>query len=380
MKFDAFIDANLDVIVAEWVAFARTLLPAATAMSELALRNHSREILIAIAKDMRTSQSEAERSAKATQAQLAPGASQTIAAAHGAMRHAEGFEVIQLVSEFRALRSTVLSLWRRSQSIGGDMAAIEEVARFDEAIDQALGESVERYSNDVAASRDMFLAVLGHELRSPLQGVDMAGLVLALPALSEAARLQTAMRVRRAAKLMSGLITELLDYTRSRLGRGIPIERSDCDLGRTCDEALDAARANNPEQEFVQRMSGDLRIRADRSRLRQVLSNLLNNAVQHGERGAPVSLSVHGEEESVVLAIANAGKPIAAEDLKLIFEPLVQVPSTTSDLSLRPKTSLGLGLFIVREIVLGHHGTIDVRSAPDTGTVFTIRLPRAGSG
>ncbi|MDQ6639031.1 MAG: HAMP domain-containing histidine kinase [Pseudomonadota bacterium] len=377
MKFDAFIDANLDAIVAEWTAFARTLLPAATAMSELALRNHSREILIAVAEDMRTSQSEAERSAKSRQAQLAPGASQTVAAAHGALRHAAGFEMAQVVAEFRALRSSVVLLWRHSQSTGGKMPAIEEIARFNEAIDQALGESVQRYSNDVAASRDMFLAVLGHDLRSPLQGVETASLVLAMPALSEAARLQTAIRVRRAAKMMSGLITDLLDYTRSRLGRGIPIEWSDCDLARVCEEALDAVRASNPEQEFAQHMSGDLRIAADRARLRQVLSNLLNNAVQHGDRGAPVSLSAHGEEESVVLAIANAGKPIAADDLRLIFEPLVQVPSTSSDLSMRPKTSLGLGLFIVREIVLGHHGTIDVQSAAHTGTVFTIRLPRA---
>ncbi|HEY4956434.1 MAG TPA: sensor histidine kinase [Caldimonas sp.] len=380
MKLHAFIEANLDAIIGQWEAFARTLLPAATTMSDLALRNHSREILMAIVKDMQTSQTEVERSIKSKQAELAPAASETIAAAHGAMRHASGFDLAQVVSEFRALRASVLALWRRSGTTGDEAPAIEEIARFNEAIDQTLGESVQRYSSDVAASRDMFLAVLGHDLRSPLQGIETASALLAMPALSDSARLLTAARVRRAAKIMSHLITDLLEYTRSRLGRGIPIERSACDLRQACEEALDAARASDPEQKFVQHVSGDLQIKADCSRLRQVLSNLLSNAVQHGDKRGPVSLSARGEEDAVVLAIANSGKPISAEALRVIFEPLVQVPTTTFELSSRPRTSLGLGLFIVREIVLGHQGTIEVQSSADTGTVFTIRLPRASPG
>lgn len=373
----AFIQDNLDAIVEQWVAFARTLLPAAETMSDLALRDHCREILEAIVKDMQTSQTELERSVKSRQAGLGTTASETLAAAHGALRHASGFDLAQVVSEFRALRASVLALWRRLETSNGKAPAIEEIARFNEAIDQALGESVERYSREIAASRDMFLAVLGHDLRSPLQGIETASSVLFMPDLSDAARLKTAMRVKRASKLMSSLITDLLEYTRSRLGRGIPIERSACDLRQICEEALDAVKASNPEQEFVQHMSGDLHIEADRSRLHQVLSNLLSNAVQHGDKRAPVSLSACGDDEAIVLAITSFGKAIPPDALKSIFEPLVQVRSTTSDLSRRPKTSLGLGLFIVREIVLGHHGTIDVQSSAETGTVFTIRLPRA---
>ena len=380
MKFHAFIEANLDAIVTQWEAFARTLLPAAKTMSDLALRNHSREILMAIVKDMQASQTELERSTKSRQAELAPAAPETMAAAHGALRHAAGFDLAQVVSEFRALRASVLALWRRAETGGEKTPAVEEIARFNEAIDQALGESVQRYSSDVAASRDMFLAVLGHDLRNPLQGIEMASSVLVMPALSDAARIQTALRIRHASKLMSGLITDLLEYTRSRLGRGIPIERSACDLQHACEAALDAVKASDPEQEFVQHISGNLHIRADRSRLQQVLSNLLTNAVQHGDKRTPVSLSARGEDDAVVLAISNSGKPIPPDALRVIFEPLVEVPITTSDLNRRPKTSLGLGLFIVREIVLGHHGTIDVQSSADAGTVFTIRLPRETPG
>ncbi|MDQ6680944.1 MAG: sensor histidine kinase [Pseudomonadota bacterium] len=380
MKFDAFIQDNLDAIVDEWEAFARTLLPAAKSMSALALRDHSREILMAIVKDMETGQTDVERTVKSKQAELAPEASETIAAAHGAVRQAAGFDLAQVVSEFRALRSSVLALWRRSETTSGKAPAIEEIARFNEAIDQALGESVQRYSSEVAASRDMFLAVLGHDLRSPLQGIEMVSHVLTLPALSEASRLKVALRVRRASEMMSRLITDLLEFTQSRLGRGIPIERSACDLGQVCEEALEAVRASYPEQEFVPHMSGDLHIRVDVPRLQQVLSNLLNNAVQHGSQGTPVELSACGEEDAIVLSIANSGNPIPADALQVIFEPLAQVAGSTFDLNRRPKTSLGLGLFIAREIVRGHHGTITVQSSADIGTLFTIRLPRASPG
>jgi signal transduction histidine kinase len=384
MKLHAFIEANLDAIVGQWEAFARTLLPAAKTTSDVALGNHGREILMAIVADMRTSQRGLERAAGSHRAERARAATGTVATTHGAMRHgamrhAAGFELAQVVSEFSALRSGVLMLWHRFEASSGETSTIEEIACFNEAIDQALGESVQRYSRDVAASRDMFLAMLGHDLRSPLQGIETASALLAMPALSETARLQTAVRVKRASKIMSNLVTDLLEYTRSRLGRGIPIERSACDLRQACEEALDAARAIDPEQTFVAHVSGDLFIDADCARLRQVLSNLLNNAIQHGDKHAPVSLSARGEEEAIVLAIANAGKPIPPEALATIFEPLVQVPATTSDLTRRPKTSIGLGLFIVREIVLAHHGTIDVQSSAEAGTVFTIRLPRASS-
>lgn len=127
-------------------------------------------------------------------------------------------------------------------------------------------------------------------------------------------------------------------------------------------------------------MSSDLQIRADCSRLRQVLSNLLNNAVQHGDEHAPISLSACGEADAIVLAVANSGKPIPLNAMKIIFEPLVQVPTSTSDLNRRPKTSLGLGLFIAREIVAGHGGSIDVQSSADSGTLFSIWLPRAIPG
>jgi signal transduction histidine kinase len=377
MKLHTFIHDNLDEIVAEWEQFARTLLPAAQTMSNLALRDHCREILVAIVSDMQTAASADELIPAVGRAPTRLAAPETVATVHGALRHAAGFDLVQVIGEFRALRSSVFGLWHRSALTRDTTPTIAEIDRFNEAIDQALTESVVRYTSHVSASRDMFLAVLGHDLRSPLQSIAMGSLLIESPRLQDAERLEVARRVARAAKTMDGLITDVLEFTRSRLGVGIPIERSECDLRDACEEALDVVRAGNPGCEFTGELSGDLLISADCSRLRQVLSNLLNNAVQHGDRRTPIALHALGDPDAVVISIANSGKAIPLEALRVIFDPLVQIPATTTDLSKRSKTSLGLGLFIAREIVLGHGGTIDVQSSALTGTVFTIRLPRA---
>jgi len=376
MRFSAFIESELDEIVAEWGAFARTMLPSAKTMSELALRNHGRDILLAIANDMETSQSEDQRSAKSKGAEPVLGAPETAAATHGALRQLAGFDLLQLVGEFRAMRASVLALWRRRQGDDQATRAIEEIARFNEGIDQALAESVERYSAGVEASRDMFLAVLGHDLRGPLSGINMSNRILSMPGLSEEARQKAGLRIGRASQAMEHLITDLLEFTRTRLGSGIPIAWSECDVRKVCEEALEAVRASYPEREFVQQFSGRLDAQADAPRLHQALSNLLNNAVQHGARHAPIFLRAIGDDLTIILKVSNAGKPITASALQVIFEPLVQAPNAPDEPHERSKTSLGLGLFIVREIVRGHGGEVTVESSTEAGTVFTMTLPR----
>ncbi|MDQ6639177.1 MAG: sensor histidine kinase [Pseudomonadota bacterium] len=376
MRLSAFIVADVDAIVDEWERFARTLLPVGKTMTVLALRDHCRDMLLSIANDMETPETAAERSVRAQGGGRPSAPLERAAEEHGALRQLAGFDLVQLVAEFRALRASVLTRWHHGEGAGTATPAIEEIMRFNEGIDDALAESVERYSRELAASRDMFLAMLGHDLRGPLSGIDMSTLLLGKPDLPEELRHKALIRIKRASGEMNRLVTDLLEYTRTRLGRGIPIERSDCDLGPLCEEALEAIRAGHPEQHFLAELSGDLSIEADAPRIQQVLANLLNNAVQHGDRSVPVLLSAEGEEGAIVLKVANAGQPIRADALSAIFEPLVQAPSEGADSHQRSRTSLGLGLFIVREIVLGHGGTIDVESSAGSGTVFTIRLPR----
>lgn len=376
MKFSTFIKANLDAIVADWEAFARQL-PAGRTMSALALRDHSREILLAIAGDMELRHSDQERADQSQDIVPTQASSTSAAAEHGALRQMAGFDLVQLFAEFRAMRASVMAFWQKSEGAEPGSSSIDEITRFNEGMDKALAQSVQRYSGEVAASRDMFLAVLGHDLRGPLSGIGMSAMVLAKPGLSDAARQQAAGRIKRASRDMNRLITDLLEYTRTRLGAGIPIDRSACDLGPVCEASLEDIRAGNPEQQFVQQMSGDLNLQADAARMQQALSNLLSNAVQHGSRQSPVTLSAVGEVDAIVLKVSNWGDPIPSDAIQAIFEPLVRAPHASSELHERSKTSLGLGLFIVREIVLAHGGTISAESSAAAGTVFTLRLLRA---
>lgn len=375
MRFSVFIKENLDAIVADWEAFGRKL-PAGRTLSAIALRDHSREILLTIAQEMDLPQSDRERAEEAQDIAATEASTTSAAAEHGALRQMAGFDLVQLFAEFRAMRASVMAFWLRADAASSGASAMEEIARFNEGIDKALAESVQRYSSEVDASRDMFLAVLGHDLRSPLSGIAMSAMLLATPDLTDAARQQAAVRIKRASRDMNRLITDLLEYTRTRLGAGIPIERVACDLGPVCEASLEDIRAGNPEQQFVEQMSGDLIVLADAARIQQALSNLLSNAVQHGHRQSPVTLAAEGDADAVTLRISNSGDPIPADALQVIFEPLVQAPSASSETHDRSKTSLGLGLFIVREIVLAHGGTIAVESSAEVGTVFTIRLPR----
>jgi signal transduction histidine kinase len=375
MPLSPFIRHNLDAIVAEWETFARTLLPAAH-MTTLALRDHCREILTAVADDMDRPETLDERAAKSKGMAEPFDLRASAATSHGVLRQISGFDLVQLFSEFRALRASVLAQWQRAS--GGETgSALEENLRFNEAIDKALAESVKSYSANVDASRDMFLAILGHDLRGPLAGITMSSTILGKGDLSEASRQTAVSRIKRASFEMNRLITDLLEFTRSRLGAGIPVELALCDLGPICEEAIESIRTTHPEQKFHIQLLGNLSTKADGPRLQQVLSNLLNNAVQHGDRHAGVSLLVAGERDAIVLKVCNAGKPISEDARAAIFEPLIQGPSADAENpEERSKTSLGLGLFIVREIVLGHEGTISVTSTVKDGTIFTIRLPR----
>lgn len=383
MNLSAFISHNTDAIVDEWEVFAKTLSPVADTMSSLALRDHCREILQATVADMQTRETENERAAKAQGNAPQDTSADKAAIAHGALRHLSGFDLVQLVAEFRALRASVLALWRRQNSVDFAVVGstgnseIEQIMRFNEAIDQALAASIESYSMAVTTSRDMFLAVLGHDLRSPLQAISMTGRLLLKPALPDEARHAAAMRIERCATTMGLLINDLLEFTRTRLGSGIPLARTACDLRTVCTTALETIRAGNPEQNFEEQISGDVVISADAPRLHQVLLNLLSNAVQHGDPDKTISLMATGNKDGIEVRVQNFGRPIAPDALQKIFEPMVRATSPEADTSEQSKSSLGLGLFIVREIVVGHGGSVTVQSSQEGGTVFTVRLPLA---
>lgn len=379
MRLAQFITQNLEEILTEWEAFAASLLGPGQVMTSLALRDHATQILQAIALDIEVDQTELEQAYKSKGFVRITEAARTAAMTHGSLRHLAGFDLRQLAAEFRALRASVLRLWLRHGADGS--ASFYEMTRFNEAIDQALAESIANYSNEVARSRDTFLAILGHDLRSPLAAIANSSLYLASPGLlPPGAALQAVRCIDRSAAKMGSMIRDLLEYTRARLGRTIPITPELISIERICSLAFDEIRAAHPERTFRLETSGDLLGRFDSERLQQVLSNLLDNAVQHGARNRPITLSAHGEADRVTVQVRNYGRRIPADQLQVIFNPLVQIPPSAVDEDSGSSSSLGLGLYIAHEIVAMHGGTIDAQSSEEGGTVFSARLPRLPAG
>lgn len=370
----SFILENIDEIVAEWEAFARTATPAADTMDSLALRDHARQMLEAMARDIETWQSSDQQEAKSKGLGPVFLGKETAAAAHGALRHTAGFDLAQLVSEFRALRATVLRLWIAKSGFA-DAASANEITRFNEAVDQALAESVDSYSAELSRSRDTFLAILGHDLRNPLAAMSQAMEMLSRQDTSHAKRIDALGSGSRGLAAMNGMVRDLLEYTRSRLGKGIPIVPAAGNFEAVCKSAIQEASFVFPQTAFRFESEGWLDAVFDSPRMHQAISNLLNNSAQHARRGLPVLVIARGDNKGLSLRIISQGVPINAEQLQVIFDPLVPVSIDGTDPRTRT-TNLGLGLFVAREILRAHGGTIEVDSSTEGGTTFSIDLPR----
>lgn len=365
-RLATFITGHMDEIVAQWEAFARTLLPAAGNMTSLALRDHAAGILEAIAGEIEQDPS----TARLPEERDAP----PPAGLHGALRYFSGFSLPQLGAEFQALRASVIKLWRGHLSHDHD-AALDDLTRFNEAVDHALADSIASYAHERARSKDTFLAILGHDLRTPLGAIAMSGQYLSKAILEGSREISAVACIRRSAAKMQGMIADLLEYTRTGLGRSMPIVLASCDIGEICEAALEEMKSAHPDRVFELVRTGELRGSFDAARLAQAFTNLLSNAVQHGAH-SPVALEAHGAADAISVHVKNSGRPIPAEALHVIFNPLVQLQDAAAAERRRRSTGMGLGLFIARTIVMGHGGTLAAQSSAAGGTVFTARLPR----
>ena len=372
MRLDRFIRERMEDILCEWEAFAKTIAPAGGNMSNLALRDHAKQILTAIALDIETEQNPQEQIDKSQGLALDAAHGQSAASIHGALRHASDFSLVQLSGEFRALRATVLRLWlpqiqNMTEAVG------DQMVRFNEAIDQALAESVVTYSARADHVREMFLAILGHDLRAPLSSMASAGELLTHARFDVQQAPDVGRRVKRGARLMSSMVEDLIGYTRTQLGAGMPTVKHDADVKDICQAAIEDAGATHPDTAFELETEGHLTGHFDSVRLHQLFTNLLVNAAQYGGNEVPVRMVARASPEHIMVDVVNAGPVIPAESLETIFSPLLQLPGVAEDA--RPRTSLGLGLFVAREIALAHGGGISATSDA-TGTVFTVSLPR----
>ena len=378
MTLSRFITENMEAIVKEWQNFATTMEPAASTMTDLALRDHAKPILLAIAKDIESSQTAAAQADKSKGLAPVRSTRETAAATHGALRLLSGFDLNQLGAEYRALRASVIRLWTQHEAKDMDSEVFEQMIRFNEAVDQAVAESTSRYAAELALSRDTFMAILAHDLRSPLSAITMLSYLMERSAPTDTVRKQSG-QIQRSAKEMGAMISELLEYSRTQLGKGLPIRPKACSMRVICRDAVEEVRSAHPERQLVLEVPEDLAALVDEARLRQALSNLLNNAVQHGDPASPIRLTVRTDGKSMTIEVKNHGEPIPPAALQVIFDPLVQLSAKSAVKPDIPSSNLGLGLFIAREIALGHHGSLDVTSDRENGTAFTMRLPIASA-
>lgn len=227
-----------------------------------------------------------------------------------------------------------------------------------------------RERTETLRMNELFTAILGHDLRGPLSAILMSAMVLEKRSDDELVR-KSAVRLTTSAKSMRRMIDDLLDLTRARLGGGIAMHREACELDMAIARTVDESIAAHPDRSIEWLPVGDFSGEWDADRLAQAASNLLGNAVRHGSAGEPVVARLDGRGASHVnFSVANGGH-IPAELLPNIFDPF----RGRDERNARAQ-GLGIGLYIVQQIVIAHGGTVDVVSDTDIGTVFTLRLPR----
>ncbi len=222
--------------------------------------------------------------------------------------------------------------------------------------------------------RERMIGILGHDLRNPLGAVRaLAALLLRREDMPESAR-ESLAEIGRASQRMLELIGTLLDFTESRFKGGLPIAPVPADIHEVCRGVVAELRAAEPGRTIELHLEGDGHGSWDPARMAQVVSNLVANALEHGAAHGAVRLSVGGNAEDAVLEVQNQGPPIPPALMAVMFEPFCQgsaLPDAT-----HPR-GLGLGLYIVSQVVHAHGGTIAVDSTARRGTTFTVRLPRA---
>lgn len=368
MRLADFIEANAAQIIEGAVDFARTQAPAGVALDTDALRDHIPSILAAFVRDLRTAQSAGQQRAKAEGRALPAEGGESAASNHGRRRARDGFDVNHMVAEYRALRAAVLRLWAADEALSHD--SIEDMIRFNEAIDQAVAESLADFTDEVESWRALFLGVLGHDLRGPLSAIVCTSDLLSR-ATEGTAWHELSGRIADGGMRMGRLLDDLLDYNRVQLGKGMVLDVSPCDLRQALEEEITLLHAALPDTNIQYRVEGPTKGWFDASRVRQVLHNLVTNAAKYSDPGGQIAVSLVGDAAGVALSVSNPSAAIEPGTLDALFDPLRR-----GSISARrgEKASLGLGLFVVREIARAHGGEATASSA-DGQTRFTVLLP-----
>ena len=375
MDLAEYIQQHINPIVEEWEAFARTSIPPARNLSVEELSDHARVLLLAVVADMQTTQAKQAKHEK-SRGDLpnnSPEVTET-AQSHAQHRFDQGFSLNEMVSEYRALRASVIRRW--TEAMGPvDRAIFDGVVRFGETMDQGLTESISWYIGKVDESLGLLLGVLGHDMRTPLGAARMSAQYLLQTEPLEQKQMQAVIRIVNSTGRMRSMVDDLLDFTQTALGLKLPIVRARLDIGAACTEVVSEVEALHPGRIVEFQREGELTGNWDSARIAQMVTNLVSNAVQHGDPDLPIRVSIRDEGDAVAIQVHNHGGSIPPETRGTLFEPLKQSPSSGTDRH-KGSSGLGLGLYIAKEIAVAHGGSIAVESTEQDGTSFVVRLPR----
>jgi hypothetical protein len=283
---------------------------------------------------------------------------------HALQRLGHGIELETLSIEYQVLRSVILS---NMLALKSTLEIRRQLIRLNEGIDFATSEAIHRYAALRNEVRERFVAILGHDLRSPLGSIMLAANGIAMQACDHPKHASNAEVIERSAARMQRMIDDVLDFARAHLRGGIPATPVACDLGIIATDAVHEIRAAHPSRDLRVTTIGDLRGYWDPDRITQALVNLVSNALQHGSDPVEIVVEEQPDHLAVITRVTNRGSSIPARVLERMFQPFATDPER--------RTGLGLGLFIVQQIALSHGGLCSVTSREGL-TSFEIRWPR----
>jgi signal transduction histidine kinase len=321
LRLPDFIQFEIEAILLEWETFAAAQLPAAAEMKSLALRDRAKQILQVIARDIRRPLTEEAQTLKSMgRAPLLPDTSETAAETHALLRARSGFDIIQLAAEYRALRASVLRLWKDAGGVSSD-EDFNDMLRFNEGIDQALTESISSFSVEIEGERNLLLGMIGHDMRNPLQAIRMTASYLQKLNAGEHVAAAAERLVFSGARLKA-MLGDLSDFSRDKLGLGIEVSPHPIDLADVFLEEVQQLRTAHPTRRIDLSSAGELGGVWDAGRMHQVLGNLLSNALKYGKPGSTVEVVLAGMGDEVIFTVANHGVKIDDDALRAFFDPL----------------------------------------------------------
>jgi signal transduction histidine kinase len=363
-----FLRTQRDAIVETWLDAVASL-PSATRLGRAVVRNSMPHMIDEVA---RTLGSEVSLGA----------AVDSVAIAHAKQRFAHGYDLREVITEYQLLRRAIVERYAsEARDLEQDVRShVFAVAQLDAILDAAVADAIDGFIVERDRARDLFLSILGHDLRGPLQAllVGCDSMVERSESLGPELVRKMGVRMGASGRRMAMMIHDLLDFTRAHMGGGIPIALGPVDLHDVIDDVVEELSIAHPNRVIEVRTSDDgggLRGEWDRERVAQALANLVGNAIQHGRD--PIVVEGRGRASSIGLEVSSGGA-IDADLVGQIFRPFSRVREVSAGGS--AKGGLGLGLYIVAEIARAHGGRVEAAVVDGDRSRFAICLPRQVPG